>query len=144
MYNSLLPDGLQHARLPCPSLTPRACSNSCVLSQWCHLTISPTAAPFSFLKLDRGNVPEYVCIPRAKSNLQGSWLSRQIATPSGVYSHITSSRKSSIPGQTRYLLSIFPLIFLHPQYQSYIWLCSWWSFICQPPPHTSGLQGLWR
>ena len=32
--------GLQHARLPCPSPTPRACSNSCPLSQWCHPTIS--------------------------------------------------------------------------------------------------------
>ena len=28
--------GLQHARLPCPSPTPGACSNSCPLSRWCH------------------------------------------------------------------------------------------------------------
>ena len=35
----LQPHGLQHARLPCPSPTPRACSNSCSLSWWCHLTI---------------------------------------------------------------------------------------------------------
>ena len=34
------PRGLQHARLPCPSLSPRVCSNSCPLSQWCHPTIS--------------------------------------------------------------------------------------------------------
>ena len=34
--NSLLPHGLQHARLPCPSSTPRACSNSCPSSRWCH------------------------------------------------------------------------------------------------------------
>ena len=32
--------GLQNARLPCPSPTPGACSNSCSLSQWCHPTIS--------------------------------------------------------------------------------------------------------
>ena len=32
--------GQQHARLPCPSLSPRVCSNSCPLSWWCHLTIS--------------------------------------------------------------------------------------------------------
>ena len=38
--NSLRPHGLQHARLPCPSPTPRACSNSCQLSRWCHATIS--------------------------------------------------------------------------------------------------------
>ena len=32
--------GLQHNRLPCPLLSPGVCSNSCPLSQWCHLTIS--------------------------------------------------------------------------------------------------------
>ena len=36
---SLRPHGLQHIRLPCPSPTPRACSNSCPLSQWCHPTL---------------------------------------------------------------------------------------------------------
>ena len=40
----LQPHGLQHARLPCPSLTPRICSNSCPLSQWCHPTISSSLA----------------------------------------------------------------------------------------------------
>ena len=39
--------GLQHTRLPCPSLSPRVCSNSCPLSWWCHPTISFSAAPFS-------------------------------------------------------------------------------------------------
>ena len=47
MPNSLWPYGLQHARLPCPSLSPGACSNSCPLSQWCHPTISSSAIPFS-------------------------------------------------------------------------------------------------
>ena len=37
--------GLQHTRLPCPSLSPRVCSNSCPLSQWCHPTISSSVAP---------------------------------------------------------------------------------------------------
>ena len=46
---TLWPHGLQHARLPCPSLSPGVCSNSCPLSQWCWLTISSSAAPFSFL-----------------------------------------------------------------------------------------------
>jgi len=41
------PHGLQHARLPCPSLSPGVCSNSCPLSQWCHPTISSSATPFS-------------------------------------------------------------------------------------------------
>ena len=42
--------GLQHARAPCPSPTPRACSNSCPLSWWYHLTISPSVVPFSCLQ----------------------------------------------------------------------------------------------
>ena len=44
---SLRSHGLQQARLPCPSPTPRACSNSCPSSQWCHPTISPSVVPFS-------------------------------------------------------------------------------------------------
>ena len=38
------------ARLPCPSPTPQACSNSCSLSQWCHPTISSSVIPFSHLQ----------------------------------------------------------------------------------------------
>ena len=45
--DSLWLHGLQHARLPCLSPTPRACSNSCPLSQWCHPTISSSVVPFS-------------------------------------------------------------------------------------------------
>ena len=45
--NSLRPHGLQNARLPCPSPTPEACSNSYPLSQWCHPTISSSVVPFS-------------------------------------------------------------------------------------------------
>ena len=44
----LWPHGLQHARTPCPSLSPRVCSNSCALSWWCHPPISSSAAPCSF------------------------------------------------------------------------------------------------
>ena len=39
--------GLQHAKLPRPSPTPGACSNWCLLSQWCHPTISSSVVPFS-------------------------------------------------------------------------------------------------
>ena len=47
MSSSLQPHGLQHARLPCPSPTPRACSNSLPSCQWCHPTISSSVLPFS-------------------------------------------------------------------------------------------------
>ena len=46
--NSLRPHGLQHATPPCPSPTPRAYSNSCPLSWWCHPTISSSVIPFSY------------------------------------------------------------------------------------------------
>ena len=47
MSNSLWPHGQQHTRLSCPSASPRVCSNSCPLSQWCHPTISSSVVPFS-------------------------------------------------------------------------------------------------
>ena len=47
MTNSLWPHGLQHARLPYPSPSTEACSNSCPSSWWCHPTISSSVIPFS-------------------------------------------------------------------------------------------------
>ena len=47
MSDSLWPHGLQQGRLPCPSQTPGACSNSCPLSQWCHPSMSTPVFPFS-------------------------------------------------------------------------------------------------
>ena len=47
MYNSLRPHGLQHTRLLCPLPSPRVCSNSCPLSQWCHPTILSSVVSFS-------------------------------------------------------------------------------------------------
>jgi len=47
MSDSLQPHGLQRSRLPCPSPTPRAYSNSCPSSWWCHPTISSLVIPFS-------------------------------------------------------------------------------------------------
>ena len=44
---SLWLHGLQHARIPCPSPTPKACSNSSPLSRWCYPTVSSSVVPFS-------------------------------------------------------------------------------------------------
>ena len=44
---SLRPHGLQHTRLPCPTPSPEACSNSCPFSQWYHPTVSSSIVPFS-------------------------------------------------------------------------------------------------
>ena len=46
MPNYLWCHGLQYARLPCPSPSPKACSSSCPLSQWCHPTILSSVIPF--------------------------------------------------------------------------------------------------
>ena len=46
--DSLPPHGLQHASLPFPSSTSRACSDSCPSSQWCHPTNSSSIIPFSY------------------------------------------------------------------------------------------------
>ena len=47
MADSLQSHGLQRARLPCPSPSPGACSNSSPSSQWCHPTILSSVVPFS-------------------------------------------------------------------------------------------------
>ena len=46
MSDSLWPHELQCARPPCPSPTPKACSNSCPSRRWCHPTISSSVIPF--------------------------------------------------------------------------------------------------
>ena len=48
MSGSLWSHGLQHDWLPYPSSSPRICSKSCPLSEWCSLTISSSVVPFSF------------------------------------------------------------------------------------------------
>ena len=54
MSNSSWPHELQHTRLPCPSPSPRICSNSCPLSQWDYLTILSSVAPFLSLSQLQG------------------------------------------------------------------------------------------
>ena len=57
--NSLRHHGLQHTRLPCPSPSPGAYSNSCPSSRWCHTSISSSVVPFSCLQsfLASGSFP---------------------------------------------------------------------------------------
>jgi len=49
MSNSYRPHRLQHTRIPCPSLSPRLCSNSSPLSPWCHPTILSSIASLLLL-----------------------------------------------------------------------------------------------
>ena len=69
MSDSLWPHGLQHARPPCPSLSLRACSNSCPLSWWCHPTISSSVVPFSSCLL---SFPASGSFPMSRLFMSGS------------------------------------------------------------------------
>ena len=72
--------GLQHTRLPCLSPTPRACSNWCPSSWWCHPTISPSVVPFSS------------CLQSFPAS--GSFLMSQFFTSGGQ--HIEASASISV------------------------------------------------
>ena len=94
------PHGLQHTRLLCPSLSPRVCSNSRPLSQWCHLTIlSPTATffyPQSFLAS--------VSFPMSRLFISGSQRIGASASASVIIMNIQGSFPSGWTGLT-FLLS---------------------------------------
>ena len=110
--DSLWPHGLQHARPPCPSPTPRVYSNSCPSRQWCHPTISSSAVPFSsclqsfpasgsspmsqFFASGGQSIGVSASAPVLPMNIQDwsplgwtGWLSLQSKGPSRVFSNTT-------------------------------------------------------
>ena len=88
---SLQPHGLQHTRLPCPSPTPRAYSNSCLSSQWCHPTISschPLLLPpsiFASIRVFSNESALHIRWPKY-------WLFSFSISPSSEYSGMISFR----------------------------------------------------
>ena len=96
MSDSLQPHELQHARLPCPLLSPRICSNSCPLSQWCHPTSSSSITPFSSCPLS---------FPASRSFPMSFTLIKRLF-PSGGQSIGASASASVLPMN---ILSWFPL-----------------------------------
>ena len=89
MSNSLWPHGLQHTRLPCPSLSPAVCSDSCPLSQWCYLTISSSAAPFCFCLQ---SFPASGSFPISQLFTSKYWSFRFSNSPSNEYLVLISFR----------------------------------------------------
>ena len=85
---TLWPYGLQHTRLSCPSLSPRACSNSCPLSWWCHPTISSSFVPFSCPR----SFPASGSFPWVSSSHQMAKLWSFSISPSNEYSGLISFR----------------------------------------------------
>ena len=79
MSDSLQPHGLQYARPPCPSPTPRVYSNSCPLSWWCHPTISSSVVPFSSCPQ---SFPASGSFPMSQVFTSGGWSIRVSASTS--------------------------------------------------------------
>ena len=91
MSNSLWPHGLQHPRLPCPSPTPGACSNSCLSSRWCHPTISSSIGLFSCVQ----SFPAWGSFPVSRlfaSGDRGTGASASASSLSNEYSGLISYR----------------------------------------------------
>ena len=89
--DSLLPHGLQHARVPSPSPSCRASSNLCPLNQWCHPTISSSVIPF------------FPCL-QSYSAL-GSLLMTQLFVPGGQSTGVSAST-SVLPKNIQDLFSL--------------------------------------
>ena len=92
MSDSLRPHGLQHPRLPCPSLSHAVCSDSCPLSQRCYLTISVLCCPLLLLPSVLPNIGIFsnesiLCIRWLKY-----WSFNFSISPSNEYSGLISFR----------------------------------------------------
>ena len=95
MSDSLWSHGLQHGRLPVLSPTPGAYSNSCASHQWCHLTISSSAVPFSSCLQAfpvSGSFPMCPFFALGGKELQTFWSFSFSISPSNEYSGLISFR----------------------------------------------------
>ena len=92
MSDSLQPHGQQHIRFPCPSTNPRACSNSCPLSQWCHPTISSPVVPFSSCPQSFPASGSFPMSQFISSGWPNDWSFSFSISPSKAYSGLISAR----------------------------------------------------
>ena len=92
MSDYLWPHKLQHARLPCPLLSPGVCSSSCPLSQWCYLTISSSVALFSSCPQFFPASGSFPVSQLFISGGQNIGASASASVPSNEYSGLTSFR----------------------------------------------------
>ena len=90
MSDSLQPRRLQHTRLPCPSPTPRACSNPCPLSWWCH----PTISSFSSTSLPAFSLSQHQGLFKWVLHIRwpNYWSISFSVSPSNEYSRLISFR----------------------------------------------------
>ena len=92
MSDSLQPHGRQHTRPPCPSPTPRACSDSCPLSQQCRPTISSYVGPFSSCRQSFPASGSFLRSQFFASCGQSIGVSVTAISPSNEYSALISFR----------------------------------------------------
>ena len=110
--SSLRPHGLQNARLPCPSLSPKVCSNSWPLNRWCHPTIFMLCHPLLLLPSIFPSIRVFsnklaLLIRRPKY-----WSSSFSISPSNEYSELISFRMDwldllAVPGTLKSLFQHF-------------------------------------
>ena len=105
--NSLRPHGLQHVRLPFPSLSPRVCSNSCPLSQWYHPTISSSITPFSCLQSfpESGSFPVSWLFTSGAQSI-GALVSASVP-PMSIHGWFPLELTGSISIQSKWLSRVF-------------------------------------
>ena len=114
MSDSLWPHGLQHIRLPCPSLSPRVCSDSCTLSQWCYLTISFSATLFSCCQQSfplSGSFPMSRLFESAGQSIGAS----------ASTSVLTTSVQSSPSGLVSFRIDWFDVLAVNPIVEAISW-----------------------
>ena len=105
--NSFWPHGLQHARLPCPSPSPGACSNSCPSSQWCHPTILSSVIPFSSC-LQSFPAGSFLKSPLFTSGGQSIWASASASVlPMNIQDWFTLGLTSLVSLQSKGLSKVF-------------------------------------
>ena len=110
MSDYLRPHGLQHARLPCSSPTPRACSNSCSLSGRCHPAISSSVVPFYSCLQSFPVSGSFLMSQFFTSGGQSTGASASASILSGNYSGLISFRMDwldllAVQGTLKYLVS---------------------------------------
>ena len=113
MSDFLRPHGLRHARLPYPSPTPGAFSNSCSLSRWCHPTISSSVVPFSS------------CLQSFPASGLFQWVSSLHQVAKGI--HVGQNHLSVSPSSMFFILLAHDLKWTHTAYV-FLWLSSFAKF----------------
>ena len=106
--NSLWPHGLQHARLPCPLLSPGICSHSCPLSWWCYPTISFSAILIFFCLQSfpaSGSFPVSLLFTSGGQSIEASALASVL--PMNIQDWFPLGRTGLIPLQSKGFSRIF-------------------------------------